>query len=142
MPSLAKLDKSASLKIKVPAPAPKVPNKVTLSEDTLFDFDKAELKPEGINELNAVVTRLKSVTLEKVSITGHTDSQGSEEYNNNLSLLRARSVSNYLVSQGIDARFITTEGRGMSQPIADNNTLAGRAKNRRVEIQIHASELK
>jgi outer membrane protein, adhesin transport system len=146
MPSLAKLDKSASLKIssKVPppAPAPKVPSKVTLSVDTLFDFDKADLKPEGIEELKSVVTRLKSVTLEKVAIIGHTDSQGPTEYNDNLSLLRARSVSKYLVSQGIDERFITTEGRGMSQPIADNNTLVGRAKNRRVEIMIHASELK
>lgn len=67
---------------------------------------------------------------------GHTDSVGPEEYNQRLSVRRAESVKAHLVGQGIEANRIYTEGKGESQPVADNSTKEGRAKNRRVEIEV------
>ena len=131
-----------------PAPAPKaapkaapkpVVEKVTMAAETNFDFDKSVLKPEGKAKLDDLVGKLKAVNLEVIIAIGHTDSIGSKAYNQKLSVRRANSVKAYLVSKGIEANRIYTEGKGETQPIADNRTKEGRAKNRRVEIEVVGS---
>jgi OOP family OmpA-OmpF porin len=125
-----------------PAPAPvvkPVTEKVTMAAETNFDFDKAVLKPEGKARLDDLVDKLKAVNLEVVIAVGHTDSIGSNAYNQKLSVRRANAVKAYLVSKGIEANRIYTEGKGETQPIADNRTKEGRAKNRRVEIEVVGS---
>ena len=118
-----------------PAPAP-VKEKVTMAADAHFDFDKAVLKPEGKAKLDDLVGKLKVVDLEVVIAIGHTDSIGSKVYNQKLSVRRAGAVKAYLVGKGIEANRIYTEGKGEMQPVADNKTKEGRAKNRRVEIEV------
>ena len=118
-----------------PAPAP-TSEKVTFAADTFFDFDKAVVKPEGKARLDDLVGKIRDVTLEVVIAVGHTDSIGTEKYNQGLSVRRADAVKAYLVSKGIEANRIYTEGKGESQPIADNRTREGRAKNRRVEVEV------
>ena len=118
-----------------PAPTP-VKEKVTMAADAHFDFDKAVLKPEGKAKLDDLVGKLKAVNLEVVIAIGHTDSIGSKAYNQKLSVRRANAVKAYLVSKGIEANRIYTEGKGEMQPVADNKTKKGRAKNRRVEIEV------
>ena len=128
-----------------PAPAPvvkPVTEKVTMAAETNFDFDKAVLKPEGKARLDDLVDKLKAVNLEVVIAVGHTDSIGSNAYNQKLSMRRANAVKAYLVSKGIEANRIYTEGKGETQPIADNRTKEGRAKNRRVEIEVVGSSSK
>ena len=123
-----------------PPPAPKpVSEKVTMAADAHFDFDKSVLKPEGKARLDDLVGKLKAVNLEVVIAIGHTDSIGSDAYNRKLSMRRADAVKAYMVSKGIEANRIYTEGKGESQPIADNKTKEGRAKNRRVEIEVVGS---
>jgi OOP family OmpA-OmpF porin len=123
-----------------PPPAPKpVSEKLTMAADAHFDFDKSVLKPEGRAKLDDLVGKLKAVNLEVIIVIGHTDSIGSDAYNNKLSLRRAGAVKAYLVSKGIEANRIHTEGKGESQPIADNKTKEGRARNRRVEIEVVGS---
>ena len=127
-----------------PAPAPAAPAaaaaapaaRTTFAADALFDFAKSDLKPEGKTGLDALITKIKGVNLDVAIAVGHTDSVGSDAYNQALSLARAESVKAYLVSQGIPAARIKTEGKGESQPVADNATAEGRAKNRRVEIDV------
>jgi OOP family OmpA-OmpF porin len=116
-------------------PAPTV-GKVSLKADTLFDFDKSVVKPEGKKVLDGLATQAKGMNLEVIIAVGHTDSKGSDAYNQKLSERRAAAVKAYLVSQGIPAAKINTQGRGESKPIADNKTDEGRAKNRRVEIEV------
>jgi OOP family OmpA-OmpF porin len=118
-----------------PKPAP-MANKVVFNADTFFDFDKATLKPEGRQLLDQVAAQAASITLETVIAVGHTDSIGTEAYNQKLSERRAAAVKAYLVGKGIDPNRIYTEGKGKTQPIASNKTREGRAKNRRVEIEI------
>ena len=113
--------------------------KTTFAADALFDFAKSDLKPEGKASLDALITKIKGINLEVAIAVGHTDSVGSDAYNQALSLARAESVKAYLVSQGIPAARIRTDGKGESQPVADNATAAGRAKNRRVEIDVVAA---
>jgi len=111
-------------------------SKVVFNADTFFDFDKATLKPEGRQLLDQVASQVGTINLETLIAVGHTDSVGPDAYNQKLSERRAASVKSYLVSKGVDANRIYTEGKGESQPVASNATREGRAKNRRVEIEI------
>ena len=120
-----------------PAAKPKpVAEKVTLAADVLFDFDKAILKNEGKSKLDDLATKVRAVNLEVVIAIGHTDSIGSDAYNQKLSVRRAESVKAYLVSKGVEPNRIYTEGKGEKQPVASNKTKDGRQKNRRVEIEV------
>jgi OOP family OmpA-OmpF porin len=123
-----------------PAPAPVPPavaaSKVTFAADAFFDFDKYVLKPEGRAKLDDLVSKIKDVNLEVIIAVGHTDWIGTVAYNQKLSVRRAEAVKAYLVSKGIEKNRVYTEGKGKSQPIADNRTAEGRAKNRRVEIEV------
>jgi OOP family OmpA-OmpF porin len=120
-----------------PAPAP-VPTseKVSYSADAFFDFDKAVLKPAGQASLDDLAGKLKDINLEVIIAVGHTDSIGTDAYNQKLSVRRAEAVKAYLQSKGVEANRIYTEGKGEKQPVADNKTAEGRAKNRRVEIEV------
>jgi OOP family OmpA-OmpF porin len=118
-----------------PAPAP-VASKVTYAADAFFDFDKSVLKAEGKAKLDGLVDKIKDIKLEVVIAVGHTDSVGTDAYNQKLSLRRAEAVKAYLVTKGIEKNRIYTEGKGERAPIADNKTSAGRAKNRRVEVEV------
>lgn len=110
--------------------------KVTYASDAFFDFDRAVLKPEGRANLDSLVEKMKGINLEVVVAVGHTDSTGPESYNQALSVRRAEAVKAYLVSKGIEANRVYVEGKGEVQPVADNSTREGRAKNRRVEIEV------
>jgi len=128
-----------------PAPAPMAAptsEKVTYAADAFFDFDKAVLKPAGKGKLDELVANLKGLNLEVIIAVGHTDSVGSVAYNQKLSVRRAESVKAYLVSKGVEANRVYTEGKGKSQPVADNKSAAGRAKNRRVEIEVVGTRTK
>ena len=133
-----------------PAPRPAAPaaaaapvtEKITLAADVLFDFDKSIVKPEGKSKLDDLVARLKAVNLEVVIAIGHTDSVGGDAYNQKLSVRRAEAVKGYLVSKGIPANRVYTEGKGEKQPVASNKTKDGRAKNRRVEIEVVGTRAK
>lgn len=118
------------------APAPAVATKVTYAADAFFDFDKAVLKPAGKAKLDDLIAKVKGVNLEVIIAVGHTDSVGSDAYNQKLSIRRSEAVKAYLVSKGIDKKRVYTEGKGEKQPVADNKTKEGRAKNRRVEIEV------
>ncbi|MDQ2139749.1 OmpA family protein [Alcaligenaceae bacterium A4P071] len=124
-----------------PRPAAPTPmaNKVVFNADTFFDFDKATLKPEGRQLLDQVAQQAGGIDLETIIAVGHTDSIGTDAYNQRLSERRAASVKQYLVSRGVDANRVYTEGKGESQPVASNATREGRAQNRRVEIEIVGS---
>ena len=119
-----------------PAPAPVAAQKVTYAADAFFDFDKAVLKPEGRAKLDDLTSKIQGINLEVIIAVGHTDSVGSNAYNQRLSVRRAEAVKAYLVSKGIERNRIYTEGKGETQPVADNRTAEGRAKNRRVEIEV------
>jgi len=125
-----------------PAPAPAKPapkpvaEKVTLAADVLFDFDKSVLKPEGKAKLDDLAGKIQAIALEVVIAIGHTDSIGSDAYNQKLSVRRSESVKAYLVSKGVEPNRIYTEGKGEKQPVASNKTADGRQKNRRVEIEV------
>jgi iron complex outermembrane receptor protein len=103
-------------------------------EGVHFDFDKATLRPDAIAILDKAVGLLKTQAKVVVEVAGHTDSVGSEEYNQGLSERRAISVKDYLESQGITATRLTARGYGEAQPVASNDTEEGRALNRRVEL--------
>ncbi len=113
-----------------------VAEKVTYAADAFFDFNKSVLKPEGKAKLDDLVGKVKGINLEVIIAVGHTDSVGSDAYNQKLSVRRSESVKAYLVSSGIEKNRVYTEGKGEKQPVADNKTAEGRAKNRRVEIEV------
>jgi OOP family OmpA-OmpF porin len=118
------------------APQPPAASKVTYAADAFFDFDKAVLKKEGKAKLDDLVQKVKGINLEVIIAVGHTDSVGTDAYNQKLSVRRSEAVKAYLVSKGIEKSRVYTEGKGEKQPVADNKTKEGRAKNRRVEIEV------
>jgi OmpA-OmpF porin, OOP family len=139
----------------VPAPAPSAPapapaakpapqaakpkpvaEKITFAADVLFDFDKSVIKPDGKSKLDDLANKMKGINLEVVIAIGHADAIGSDAYNQALSVRRAEAVKAYFVSRGIEGNRVYTEGKGEKQPVADNKTAAGRAKNRRSEIEV------
>jgi OOP family OmpA-OmpF porin len=122
-------------------PAP-VSEKVTYAADAFFDFDKATLKPEARAKLDDLVGKTGGVNLEVIIAVGHTDSVGTDAYNQRLSVRRAEAIKKYLTGKGIDASRVYTEGKGESQPVADNKTAEGRSRNRRVEIEVVGTRTK
>ena len=125
-----------------PAAAAVTSEKVSFAADAFFDFDKAVLKPEGKAKLDEVASKLSNVNLEVIIAVGHTDSVGNDAYNQKLSIRRAEAVKSYLVSKNVDVARVYTEGKGEKQPVADNKSAAGRAKNRRVEIEVVGTRAK
>jgi OOP family OmpA-OmpF porin len=122
--------------VPVPAPMPPAATKVTYAADAFFDFNKSVLKAEGKAKLDDLVGKVKGINLEVIIAVGHTDSIGSDAYNQKLSVKRSEAVKAYLVSKGIEKNRVYTEGKGEKQPVADNKTKEGQAKNRRVEIEV------
>lgn len=112
---------------------------ITLNDQgaVMFAYDSAELTSAAHQQLQALTGKLNGANVVSVKVIGHTDSQGSDAYNQALSERRASSVAEYLISQGLAPSKVTSQGRGESQPIADNSTDAGRAQNRRVELHLN-----
>ena len=139
-----------TVKAAAAAPAPKpTADKVKLSADALFDFDKAVLKAEGKAKLDQLAAQAKSLKLEVILAVGHTDRLGSNAYNQRLSERRAAAVKTYLVSKGVDANRVYTEGKGETQPVTGNkcDKVGGRAAqisclqpDRRVEVEVIGSK--
>jgi OOP family OmpA-OmpF porin len=115
-------------------------DKISIKAEALFDFDKAIVKPEGRKLLDQVAARQAQINLETIIAVGHTDWIGSDAYNQALSVRRADAVKAYLVSKGVPANRITASGKGKANPVADNRTAAGRAQNRRVDVEIIGSK--
>ena len=117
-------------------PAPPAATKVTYAADAFFYFNKSVIKPAGKAKLDDLVGKIKDINLEVIIAVGHTDAVGGDAYNQKLSIRRSEAVKAYLVSKGIEKNRVYTEGKGEKQPVADNKTSEGRAKNRRVEIEV------
>jgi OOP family OmpA-OmpF porin len=117
---------------------------VTLAADALFDFDKAVLRPEGKAKLDDLVSKSKALNLEVIIAVGHTDRLGSDSYNQKLSEKRAAAVKTYLVSKGVEANKVYTEGKGAKQPVTADKCKGPKSKkiidclqpDRRVDIEI------
>jgi OmpA-OmpF porin, OOP family len=130
------------------APAPVAPaagaaaTKVTYAADAFFAANSAVLKAAGKAKLDDLVGKVKAINLEVIVAVGHTDSKGSDASNQKLSVRRAEAVKAYLVSKGIEKNRVYTEGKGSKQPVADNKTAEGRAKNNRVEIEVVGTQKK
>jgi len=108
----------------------------TMSNSLLFDVNSAVIKPGGIDGLTKVAEVLNRYPEETITIKGHTDSTGSEAYNQQLSEKRAKAVADFLIGKGVDPGRVTWVGYGEQLPIAGNDTEAGRQQNRRVELEI------
>ncbi len=143
-PAPAAAPAPAPMPAPVPAPVPAAPvsEKVTFAADAFFDFDKSVLKPEAKAKLDDLVGKTSAVALEVIIAVGHTDSAGTDAYNQKLSVARSEAVKAYLVGKGIEKNRVYTEGKGEKQPVADNKTAEGRAKNRRVEIEVVGTRAK
>jgi outer membrane protein OmpA-like peptidoglycan-associated protein len=113
---------------------------VTFDNGILFPFDSAELLPEARQKLRRLADQLQDEARTDVTIVGHTDAQGSDDYNQGLSERRARSAAAYLADQGVSSARMRATGRGEREPIDTNATEAGRQQNRRVEIAIYANK--
>jgi outer membrane protein OmpA-like peptidoglycan-associated protein len=120
-------------------PEPVQSEVITLSDagDVLFAFNQSDLTPTAKSQLDSIMGKLLDADVVSIKIVGHTDSVGGDAYNQALSERRASSVAQYLLSQGVAPNKVTSEGKGESQPVADNATDEGRAKNRRVELHIN-----
>lgn len=114
--------------------------KLTFESGILYDFDSYELTPASQESVMELARILNEYPETNVMVEGHTDNKGSAKYNKGLSERRANSVANYLKMQGVSDDRITTRGMGLENPVESNETEAGRAKNRRVEIAIWANE--
>jgi OOP family OmpA-OmpF porin len=116
-----------------------VSEKVSFAAEALFDFDRSVVKPDGKAALDDLLVKLQGMNTEVMVTVGHTDSVGSAAYNKDLSIRRAEAVKAYLISKGVDASRIYTEGKGETEPVADNKTAEGRARNRRVTVEVVGS---
>jgi OOP family OmpA-OmpF porin len=145
-PSAPAAAPAASATAPTPAPAsipvvvPAAQN-VTYKADSFFDFDQSAVKPEGQAALRKMLQEAKGATIEQIRVEGHTCSTGPEKYNMGLSVLRAETVKDFLVKEGVAADKIVTEGFGETQPVAPNTTREGRSQNRRVEVQFIGSRV-
>jgi esterase/lipase superfamily enzyme/outer membrane protein OmpA-like peptidoglycan-associated protein len=131
----------SSLPEPAPSPSPPPPPPVMaattrLPADVFFDAGKTTLKPEGRAKLDAMLQQMERIDLEAVLVVGHSDASGSEEMDDRLSRQRSQAVKAYLEGAGVDPKVIFTEGKGSRQPVSDNVTAQGRAKNRRAEIEV------
>ncbi len=117
------------------APPAPVKQTVTLQAESLFDTGKSVLKPGGKKSIDDAVAKMYTLDVETIIATGHADSTGNKAANQKISERRAAAVKEYMVSKGIPAAKITTIGKGDTQPVASNKTAAGRAKNRRVDLE-------
>ncbi|MBI1889740.1 MAG: OmpA family protein [Burkholderiales bacterium] len=130
-----------------PKPAPQI-EKVSFASDTLFDFNKATLKPEGQEALDDLFLKLFGMKLEVIVTTGHTDSIGNDAYNQKLSLKRAEAVKAYLVEKGVEENRVYVEGKGESAPKVTckeknrQKQIACEAPNRRVDIEVVGTRTK
>ncbi len=115
---------------------------MTFAADAFFDTDKSVLKPEGKAKLDDLVSKISGINLEVIIAVGHTDSDGSDAYNQKLSIRRSEAVKAYLLSKGVEKNRVYTEGKGEKQPVADKKTKDGKAKNRRVEIEVVGTRAK
>ena len=106
-------------------------------DDVLFDFDKSNIKPEAGAILDRLVAFMNENKDQKANLSGHTDSVGTDAYNQALSERRVNSVRDFVVKKGVDSGRVSGQGFGESKPIADNKTAEGRSKNRRVEIKVN-----
>ena len=137
--------KAAPPEPKKAAPAPLLPQKINFAADALFDFDKADLKPQGKTMLDDLVRMLQSAKYEVILAVGHTDRIGTAAYNQKLSLRRAEAVKQYLVDKGIQASRVHVEGKGKTQPLtkpADCKGMSGKKliaclqPDRRVDVEV------
>ncbi|SAM64704.1 OmpA family protein [Cardiobacterium hominis] len=124
-----------------PAPPPVMEMQrevITLNTDAYFDFDKYNLKPAGKQALQDLAGQLnqRGANIQKITVVGHTDSKGTDAYNQKLSERRASTVANYLAENGVPSQLIEAYGQGESHPVATNKTAEGRAQNRRVEVNV------
>jgi outer membrane protein OmpA-like peptidoglycan-associated protein len=113
---------------------------VKFDSGILFDVDKTGLKTAAKTNLESLSASLAKNPQTNILIVGHTDDTGSDQHNMDLSIRRAEAVKSYIATGGVDAARLSTQGKGESEPIADNTTADGRAQNRRVEIAIVANE--
>jgi len=113
---------------------------VTFASGLLFDVDSSRLRSESKKNLDNLASSLSSFGDSKLLLVGHTDSQGSDEYNLSLSRRRADAVGSYLESRGVSSMRVQTSGRGETEPVATNDSDSGRQSNRRVEVAIYASD--
>ena len=118
------------------AAAPPPEKKKIVLRGVNFDFNKSNIRPDAQPVLDEAISTLKEYKQITLSVEGHTDSIGTEQYNQKLSMRRAKSVADYLAKGGIDPKRMTEKGLGESQPVASNDTAEGRAQNRRVELKI------
>ena len=112
-----------------------------ISNQNLFEFDSDKITEDNHAGLDVVAEFLKATPNVTVKIEGHTDNIGSQEYNQNLSERRAKSVANYLINKGVEKERLSTEGFGFSRPIASNKTAEGRAQNRRTEMKFKRGDV-
>ncbi|MFB4394147.1 MULTISPECIES: OmpA family protein [unclassified Pseudomonas] len=119
--------------------APATPEVITLDDQgqVLFAFDSAALSTAAQQRLQGLLPKLGDPAVTAVKVVGHTDSVGSDAYNQGLSERRAASVAQYLIGQGLAPSKVTSQGKGESEPVADNDTDPGRAQNRRVELHLN-----
>lgn len=114
--------------------------KITFDSGLMFDFDSYDLRPETQQNLSQLAETLNKYDETNILIEGHTDSKGADTYNQTLSEERAKAVTEYLKGQNVDSKRITSTGYGEAQPVADNESEAGRQENRRVEVAIFANK--
>lgn len=114
---------------------------ITLSDagDVLFATNQSDLTPAAKSQLDALMTRLQGADVSSIKVVGHTDNVGTDAYNQTLSERRANSVADYLLSKGVAPNKVSSEGKGESEPVAENDTEEGRAKNRRVDLHINVT---